>query len=121
MPRSRAITGALTMFTNASCGESSQVSQSSFEAMQYFETRSDPFVPRDIVGSETPQEGSMQPVLHAPSRTSRLETSAETWGEMCWLMEDRLVPDARVSVARMTINSGSGSPSHLHPNCNEMI
>jgi len=40
---------------------------------------------------------------------------------MCWLIEDQLVPSAGVSVARMTINAGSISPTHRHPNCNETI
>ena len=63
----------------------------------------------------------MQPTLHAPGHARKLEVHPETWGAMCWLVEDRLVPGADVSVARMTINAESVSPAHRHPNCNETI
>ena len=63
----------------------------------------------------------MKPTLHAPGQARTLEALSETWGAMCWLIEDRLVPGAGVSVARMTINAGATSPTHLHPNCTETI
>jgi quercetin dioxygenase-like cupin family protein len=43
------------------------------------------------------------------------------YGTMQWLVDDRLVPGAGLSVARMTVESGCISPSHRHPNCNEVI
>ena len=63
----------------------------------------------------------MQPTLHASGHARKLEAHSETWGAMCWLIEDRLVPSAGVSVARMTINAEAISPTHRHPNCNETI
>lgn len=63
----------------------------------------------------------MQSTLHASRRMQKLESRPETWGSMCWLIEDRLVHAAGLSVARMTINAGAVSPTHRHPNCNETI
>ena len=63
----------------------------------------------------------MQSTLHASGHTRKLEARSETWGAMCWLIEDQLVPRAGVSVARMTINAEAISPRHRHPNCNETI
>jgi quercetin dioxygenase-like cupin family protein len=63
----------------------------------------------------------MQPTLHASGHARKLEARSETWGAMCWLIEDQLVPSAGVSVARMTINAEAISPTHRHPNCNETI
>lgn len=63
----------------------------------------------------------MQPALHASGQARKLEVQSETWGSMCWLMEDRLMPGAGVSVARMTINAEATSPMHRHPNCTETI
>ena len=63
----------------------------------------------------------MQSALHASGHAKDLEIRSETWGSMCWLMEDRLVPNAELSVARMTVNGAATSPTHRHPNCNETI
>lgn len=63
----------------------------------------------------------MQSTLHASGHARKLEARSETWGAMCWLIEDQLVPRAGVSVARMTINAEAISPRHRHPNCNETI
>ena len=63
----------------------------------------------------------MQSTLHASGHARKLEARSEAWGAMCWLIEDELVPGAGVSVARMTINAESISPTHRHPNCNETI
>ena len=63
----------------------------------------------------------MQSALYASGQEQALEARLESWGGMCWLMEDRLVPGADHSVARMTINAGCVSPTHRHPNCNETI
>jgi mannose-6-phosphate isomerase-like protein (cupin superfamily) len=63
----------------------------------------------------------MQSMLHTEGHTERLASVIEAWGEMCWLMEDQLVPEAGLSIARMTINGDQTSPSHLHSNCNETI
>ena len=63
----------------------------------------------------------MQSTLHASGQARKLEDRSETWGAMCWLIEDQLVPGAGVSVARMTINAETSSPTHRHPNCNETI
>lgn len=40
---------------------------------------------------------------------------------MTWLMEDAIVPNAGVSLAKMTIAGGALSECHKHPNCNEVI
>ena len=63
----------------------------------------------------------MQPTLHASGHAQKVEARSETWGAMCWLVEDQLVPSADISVARMTINAEAISPTHRHPNCNETI
>ena len=63
----------------------------------------------------------MPSTLHVSGHAQALEPRPETWGAMCWLVEDRLIPGAGLSVARMTINAGSTSPTHRHPDCNETI
>ena len=63
----------------------------------------------------------MPPTLHAPGHAKKLEVHSEPWGVMCWLVEDRLIPGAGISVARMTANAGSTSPAHRQPNCSETI
>jgi quercetin dioxygenase-like cupin family protein len=40
---------------------------------------------------------------------------------MDWLMEDAIVPDAGLSLARMTVAPGVTSEAHRHPNCTEAI
>jgi len=40
---------------------------------------------------------------------------------MQWLMEDKISPEAGISLARMTIASGVLSESHFHSNCSETI
>lgn len=40
---------------------------------------------------------------------------------MDWLVEDALLPEAGLSVARMTVAPGAISEGHRHPNCNEVI
>lgn len=40
---------------------------------------------------------------------------------MEWLVDDALIGEAGVSVARMTLREGALSESHRHPNCNEVI
>jgi quercetin dioxygenase-like cupin family protein len=59
--------------------------------------------------------------LHLAAGVRRIEPSGEGWGSMLWLMEDRLVPGAGVSVARMTVDGGATSPAHRHPDCGETI
>lgn len=40
---------------------------------------------------------------------------------MQWLMQDEDKTTAGLSLAKMTIRSGTTSELHLHPNCNECI
>jgi len=40
---------------------------------------------------------------------------------MEWLMEDSISPDAKISLARMTLAAGVRSECHRHPNCAETI
>lgn len=40
---------------------------------------------------------------------------------MEWLMEDRISSDAKISLARMTLEAGVLSECHRHPNCAETI
>ena len=40
---------------------------------------------------------------------------------MDWLVEDALLPESGLSVARMTVAPGAISEAHRHPNCNEAI
>lgn len=45
----------------------------------------------------------------------------EDWGTMDWLADDKTHADLGLSLARMTVAPGKTSPSHSHPNCNEVI
>ncbi len=40
---------------------------------------------------------------------------------MDWLVDDALVENAALSVARMTLAENACSEGHRHPNCNEVI
>lgn len=40
---------------------------------------------------------------------------------MDWLVDDALVENAALSIARMTLAAGACSEGHRHPNCNEVI
>lgn len=40
---------------------------------------------------------------------------------MTWLMEDRIVPAAGLSLADMTVAPGATTETHRHPNCTEAI
>ena len=40
---------------------------------------------------------------------------------MDWLVDDDLVEDAALSIARMTLAKDASSEGHRHPNCNEVI
>lgn len=40
---------------------------------------------------------------------------------MDWLVDDGIVADAGLSVARMTLKPGIRSEGHSHPNCTEVI
>lgn len=40
---------------------------------------------------------------------------------MTWLMDDKVEPDASLSLARMTVDPGIASEAHRHTNCTEAI
>ena len=52
-------------------------------------------------------------------RESRVQ--ADEWGAMDWLVDDAVVENAGLSVARMTLEPDACAPGHRHPNCNEAI
>ncbi|MDH3476527.1 MAG: cupin domain-containing protein, partial [Rhodospirillales bacterium] len=52
-------------------------------------------------------------------RESRVQ--ATEWGAMDWLVDDAMVENAGLSVARMTLERDACSPGHRHPDCNEVI
>jgi quercetin dioxygenase-like cupin family protein len=52
-------------------------------------------------------------------RESRVQNAE--WGAMEWLVDDAVVEDAGLSVARMMLERDACSPGHRHPNCNEVI
>ena len=43
------------------------------------------------------------------------------WGNMAWLIDDAITPNAGMSLARMEVLPGHTSESHVHPNCSESI
>ncbi|MEO0982289.1 MAG: cupin domain-containing protein [Pseudomonadota bacterium] len=47
--------------------------------------------------------------------------TTEPWGSMDWLVDDAIVDNAGLSLARMTVSPGQTSPAHRHPNCTEAI
>ena len=47
--------------------------------------------------------------------------TTEPWGRMEWLVDDAVVENAGLSLARMTISPAQTSPAHRHPNCTEAI
>lgn len=43
------------------------------------------------------------------------------WGEIHWLMSDKLDPDAKQTFGIVRINAGEKNALHLHPNCEELL
>jgi mannose-6-phosphate isomerase-like protein (cupin superfamily) len=43
------------------------------------------------------------------------------WGEIHWLMSNKLDPDANQTFGIVRINAGQKNALHLHPNCEELL
>lgn len=43
------------------------------------------------------------------------------WGELRWLMGEKIQPDAAQTMGAVRINPGQRNPMHLHPNCEELL
>ena len=57
------------------------------------------------------------------NRAAKQETRPQSSDRatMDWLVDDALVENAALSVARMTLAEDACSEGHRHPNCNEVI
>jgi mannose-6-phosphate isomerase-like protein (cupin superfamily) len=44
-----------------------------------------------------------------------------SWGQIHWLMGDKIDPDAKQTFGIVTINPGQKNALHMHPNCEELL
>ena len=59
--------------------------------------------------------------VFGPPSTRGAMVQRHDWGTMEWLVDDAIIADAEVSVARMTLKDGGTAEAHSHSNCNEVI
>ena len=59
--------------------------------------------------------------LSTPDGEAETRFEADDSGSMDWLVDDSLVENAGLTVARMTLAVGAQSRGHRHPNCSEVI
>lgn len=43
------------------------------------------------------------------------------WGQLCWLVGGKQMPDAEQTFGTCTIYPGKRNPLHAHPNCEELL
>lgn len=66
--------------------------------------------------SETAQR-ELSPVVD----TRSIEPVAMGWGEIRWLVGQKLQPDSELTFGIVTIAAGEKNERHLHPNCEEVL
>lgn len=48
-------------------------------------------------------------------------TTVTEWGSLAWMVNSRLIQGAEMTVGLVTIDIGHSNPSHVHPNCEEIV
>jgi mannose-6-phosphate isomerase-like protein (cupin superfamily) len=43
------------------------------------------------------------------------------WGTIQWLVSEKLIPGAAMTFGIVEIKAGVSNPTHLHPNCDEIL
>jgi len=43
------------------------------------------------------------------------------WGELRWLMGEKIQPDTAQTMGLCRIDPGQSNPTHIHPNCEELL
>ena len=51
----------------------------------------------------------------------KVEKKEFSWGWICWLMNDKLDPNAKMTFGIVQLNAGQTNPLHVHANCEEHL
>jgi len=51
----------------------------------------------------------------------KVEKNEFSWGWICWLMNDKLDPNAKMTFGIVQLNAGQTNPLHIHANCEEHL
>ncbi len=55
------------------------------------------------------------------TNTSQGPKAPFDWGEITWLCNSKIDPEAQMTFGVVTIEAGKQNPRHYHPNCEEYI